>query len=355
MMRRHELLAWLLENDPARLEELWEAADTVRRQHVGDEVHLRGLVEISNCCVRRCAYCGINAGNLGVTRYRMSGPEILECARLAWSLGYGTVVLQAGEDLGLTPDLVASLVRDIKVATGLAVTLSLGERPEKDLVAWRQAGADRYLLRFETSDPELYGRIHPSLGGRVMDRLAILKRLRELGYEIGSGVMIGIPGQTWDSLAADILQFAELDLDMVGVGPFLPHPATPLGRHELPGAPALEQVANTELVTYKVIALTRLVCPEANIPSTTALATLNLARGRELGLCRGANVVMPNLTPARYRSLYEIYPSKACLTETASEHADSIEHRILSIGRSRGRGPGGRHRSHGGPHANHSG
>ncbi len=341
-MDRRELIEWLQETDEARLEELWARADTVRRQHVGDEVHLRGLIEVSNHCVRRCAYCGINAGNSEVERYRMGADEIVACARQARELGYGTVVLQAGEDYGLTRELVADVVRRIKGETGLAATLSLGERSDEDLTSWREAGADRYLLRFETSDPELYARIHPALPGRPSDRFALLRRLREMGYEVGSGVMIGIPGQTYATLADDLQSFAELDLDMIGVGPWLPHPATPLGRGELPPATAGEQVPNSELMTYKVVALTRLRCPQANIPSTTALATLNLASGRELGLARGANVVMPNLTPVRYRALYEIYPDKACIRETANECAHCLSGRILSMGRQIGRGPGGR-------------
>jgi len=341
---RSEILGWLVETDPARLEELWRRADAVRRASVGDAVHLRGLVEISNHCVRRCGYCGIGVEHAGLARYRMEADEILACARQAASFGYGTVVLQSGEDYGIGREWLAGLVRAIKAETGLAVTLSLGERPEADLAAWRRAGADRYLLRFETSDPALYRRIHPDLPGRVSDRLALLRRLRELGYEIGSGVMIGIPGQTWDSLADDILTFAGLDLDMIGVGPFIPHPATALGRGELPPAPRERQVPNSELQTYKVVALARLACPHANIPSTTALATLNLASGRELGLARGANVVMPNLTPTKYRALYEIYPGKACLREAASECEACLRERIVRMGRELGTGPGARRR-----------
>lgn len=343
-MNRHELIGWLRETDEARLEALWARADAVRRAHVGDEVHLRGLVEISNFCVRRCAYCGINAGNRDLERYRMSAQEILACAREALKLGYGTVVLQAGEDPGLGRDFIADVVRAIKAETGLAVTLSLGERAEEDLRAWRAAGADRYLLRFETSDAELYTRIHPSLPGRLSDRFALLRRLRDMGYEIGSGVMVGIPGQTWATLADDVLAFAALDLDMIGVGPWLPHPATPLGRGELPQAAPGEQVPASEDMTYKVVALARLVCPKANIPSTTALATLNRISGRELGLSRGANVVMPNLTPGTYRALYEIYPGKACVRETADECAHCLSDRILRMGRRIGHGPGGRRR-----------
>ena len=391
---------WLRETDSRRLEDLWQAADRVRRERVGDQVHLRALIEISSHCVRSCAYCGLRAPRNDMPRYRMTQEEILSCAASARKLGYGTVVLQAGEDPGLTKDWVADLVRGLRAdappakPSPQAITLSLGERTEDELRTWKAAGADRYLLRFETSNRELFDRIHPPLPGGSSDRIAILRLLREIGYEVGSGVMIGIPGQTYEDLARDIELFAELDLDMIGVGPFIPHPDTPLGRGEgiLPlrpegvppsiassslassapsaasdvseserrteeveeetrgrdardtrGQDALattDQVPATELMTYKVLALARLVCPGANIPSTTALATINRRDGRELGLMRGANVVMPNMTPVKYRKLYEIYPNKACVAETPEECGVCLAGRIRSIGRTPGAGRG---------------
>ncbi len=338
------LTGWLRETDRATLERLWARADRVRAAHVGDAVHLRGLVEISNHCVRQCLYCGIRACSPGLTRYRMTPAEALECANDARRFGYGTVVLQSGEDPGWTRDGVADLIGRIKAETGLAVTLSLGERDDEDLRAWKAAGADRYLLRFETSDPWLYRHIHPSLPGTVSDRVAQLLRMREMGYEIGSGIMVGIPGQTWDILARDIELFRDLDIDMIGIGPFLPSPRTPLGGEVAARlrASEAEQVPNTEQVTLKVVALTRLMCPEANLPSTTALATIDPATGRELGLVRGANIVMPNLTPPAYRVLYEIYPGKACIHETAEACRECLAGRIRAIGRHVGTGPGGR-------------
>ena len=340
-MKKDEILAWLKTEDENRLEELWHSADTVRRENVGDEVHLRGLVEISNVCARDCGYCGIRVGNPGVRRYRMGADEILDCARLAVGFGYGTVVLQSGEDYGITADWLADIIRGIKKETGLAVTLSLGERQDDDLVAWRRAGADRYLLRFETSNRELYDRIHPPLPGRHSDRFQILRRLREIGYEVGSGIMVGIPGQTWDDLAIDILLFREYDIDMIGIGPYIPHPDTPLGRIAAEGAEASpEQVPATELTTCKVVALTRIICPLINIPSTTALATINRAEGREHGLSRGANICMPNLTPRKYRELYEIYPAKSSCDENADESNARIQARIRAMGRTIGTGRG---------------
>lgn len=343
MMRRDEILHWLREENERRLEELWRWTDTVRRENVGEEVHLRGLIEISNHCIRQCGYCGLRFGNKELERYRMSEEEIMACVGEAEGDGYGTVVLQSGEDDGIETKRFASIIRRIKKETQLAVTLSLGERPDEDLETWRKAGADRYLLRFETSDDDLYHLIHPSLPGRKSNRLAILKTLKKLGYETGSGIIIGIPGQTYDSLVQDFDFFQGLDLDMIGVGPYIPHLQTPLGQGQWKRIISKdEQVPNTEQMTYKVIALTRIVCPEANIPSTTALATINREQGRELGLLRGANVVMPNLTPPKYREKYEIYPSKGCITEIPSEGHSCLNHRIQSIGRRVGTGRGDR-------------
>jgi biotin synthase len=318
-------------------------ADDTRQRYVGGEVFLRGLIEFSNHCTRLCKYCGLRAPNTELTRYRMSENEILDCARLAVAFGYGTVVLQSGEDPGVSVEWISGLIRRIKteVSGMMAITLSLGERQDEEFCAWKAAGADRYLLRFETSKQSLYDEIHPSRPGARSDRIAMLRRLRQVGYEVGSGVMIGIPGQNYDDLAGDIEMFGKLDLDMIGVGPYLPHPDTPLGDPDFrPLVLDDAQVPNDELTTYKVIALARLVCPKANIPSTTALATLNTRRGRELGLVRGANVVMPNLTPPQYRIHYEIYPNKACIRETADGCQRCLEGRIASIGRSIGAGRG---------------
>lgn len=338
-MTRGELLAWLRTEDPAALQQLWRRADALRREQVGEAVHLRGLVEVSNHCRRQCLYCGLRAANRSVLRYRMTADEVLACAWEAVALGCGTLVLQAGEDEGLTAQSVAELVRRVKAESGLAVTLSLGEREDHELRLWRQAGADRYLLRFETSNRRLYEGLHPPLPGRRSDRLAALLRLREMGYEVGSGVMVGLPGQTWDDLAEDLECFRRLDLDMIGVGPFLPHPATPLGQAAPPAG--REQVPATASLTCQVVALARLLCPRANIPATTALDALAGRRGWELGLTKGANVIMPNLTPLAYRALYEIYPGKELLREAEAAGAPGPRERVLALGRTLGAGPGG--------------
>jgi biotin synthase len=335
-MKRSDILFWLLETDDARLEQLWAEANTVRREHVGDEVHMRGLIELSSYCRRDCHYCGIR-GSRKIERYRLSEAEVEECVRLGVRLGYGTVVLQAGEDPGLSRERITRHVRFIKAETPLAVTLSLGERSDAELAEWREAGADRYLLRHETSDMALFRRIHPDCGGERSDRVEFLRKLKRLGYEAGSGVMVGIPGQSYQTLADDILLFHELDLEMVGVGPYLAHPDTPLGRDAASlSLPAGEQAPATDVMTTKVIALTRLICRDVNIPSTTALATVNTENGR--------NVWMPNLTPVKYRALYEIYPDKACAGDTAEACQACLLRRVASLGRVPGKGPGGRKR-----------
>ncbi len=346
------LEGWLREEDPHRLFALFSAADQVRREHVGDAVHLRGLVEVSSYCRRRCLYCGLR-GCREIARYRLSAPGVVSVGETALRLGLGTVVLQSGEDLALTAEWTSEVVRGLKAAGVGAVTLSFGERSREELLEWRRAGADRYLLRFETSRPELYRAIHPGLvsepGFRASscesspeDRIGLLRYARSIGYEIGSGVMVGIPGQRYRDLAADLLTFRALDLDMVGVGPFLPHPDVPLGairRGVGPSGervlfasspcesepvflfpdPGAEQVPNTNAMTFKVMALTRLLLPWSNIPSTTAVTTLDPSGGRRGGLSSGANVLMPNITPTEYRELYEIYPTKAGVGESASE------------------------------------
>ncbi len=341
-MKREEIIRWLRLDDESRLECLWRIADDIRSRCVGDEVYLRGLIEISNYCKNNCLYCGIRAGNTKVSRYRLSAEEILECAEKCVELRYGTIVMQGGEDAGIKAEWLAEIIREIKLRTNLAVTLSLGNRSVEELFLWKQAGADRYLIRFETSDCELFSKIHRGnvKKGDIGERINIICQLREIGYEIGSGVMIGLPGQSYASLARDIELMCELDLDMIGIGPYIPHPDTPLyfEMREMM-LPEGEQVPNTELMSYKVMALIRKFQPFANIPSTTAIATLNGDAGRQLGLMRGANVIMPNLTPMKYRRFYEIYPNKACLFE-ADDFDRIIKNQINSIGRKVGVGRG---------------
>lgn len=338
------LLKWLRCRDPEKLALLWEAADRERKRSVGECVHLRGLVEISNHCVRSCHYCGISTSRTHLQRYRMDRDEILACAHQAVAFGYGTLVLQAGEDPGLDAQRVAATVGAVKRSTPLAVTLSLGERSPAELALWREAGADRYLLRFETSDRELYARIHPPLDNHDSDRIALLGTIYSLGYETGSGIMVGIPGQTYENVARDLLLFRKLDLDMIGIGPYIAHPASGLSRGQGCSA-GEEQVPATEEMACIVLALTRLMCPQANLPSTTALATINTSQGRTHGLTRGANVCMPCLTPPKYRGLYEIYPEKAGSSTTAEQSHSNVLETLASLQRPPGLGPGSRCRS----------
>lgn len=338
-MREPDILSWLLERNASRLSELYSTADETRKKNVGEEVHLRGLIEISNFCSENCLYCGIRNENKAVVRYRMDENEILDSARVATGFGYGTVVLQAGEDAGIDAHWLADVVKKLKSGFDLAVTLSMGERHLDDLALWREAGADRYLLRFETSDLRLFNHIHATNCARH-PRLEKLQQIKALGYETGSGVLVGVPGQTHESLARDICTFRELDLDMVGIGPFVPHPGTPLAAEFARQRSDSGFVANSEEMVYKVLALTRILCPQANIPSTTALATINSQAGRQNGLNRGANVIMPNVTPGSYRRLYEIYPAKASSTETAGQTNKAVLDMLNSISRPRGKGKG---------------
>lgn len=340
--RRRLILDILYEEDAARLENVWVLADEVRRKYVGDRVHLRGLIEFSNRCVRGCTYCGLRSGNRLLTRYRMSREEILECADLAFSFGYGTVVLQSGEDDELDPRWLGEIIDAIKQKHSLAVTLSVGEKPVEHLRLWREKGADRYLLKFETSDPELFKRIHPRRRPEDPGRLELLAALKDLGYEIGGGVMVGIPGQIYMSLYHDLELFDDLDLDMIGIGPFIPNIRTPLGReyYESKTRPP-DQAPNTDLVTHKMIALARIYRPDANIPATTALASVDPC-GFEGGLKAGANVIMPNITPLAYRSLYQIYPHG--FFQSREETHNRIMHAIAAAGRKPAVGRGDRRR-----------
>ncbi len=322
---RDRLLAWLRENDAVRLEALWEAADAVRLRHVGDAIRVGGLIDISDRL--------------------MSGDEILACARQAEESGCGQVMLQSAEDRGLTTEWIAGLVERIKSETRLTVTLSLGERPDEDLAEWREAEADRYLLRIETSDDLLYERIHPHLRGRRSGRLAVLVRLQQLGYEVGSEIVVGIPGQTWESVACDIDLCRSLDLHTVGIGPFIPGPQPSLGdRGGARNIPAEEQVRADELTIHKVLALTRLACPDANIPSTAASSAVVGVDGAELALQRGANVVMSDLTPSAYAAKQKNCPEPVCAGGTAELWRGCFQTGVAAIRRATGGGPasGGR-------------
>jgi biotin synthase len=300
-----QLISLLNNHRPQVLDDLRQEADEIRHRSVGDTVHVRGIIEFSNYCIRSCRYCGLNRGNAQVQRYRIPPDEIVKTAREAAAMGLKTIVLQSGDDFFYTREVIADMVREIK-KTGIAITLSVGERPRDDYWAWREAGADRYLLKFETSDARLYEALHP--GTRLDIRLRCLEYLRDLGYQVGSGFMIGLPGQTPEILAGDLMLMRSLGLEMAGVGPFIPHPGTPLGQDS----------AGEVNLALKVLALSRLLLPWAHLPATTALSSLE-KDGRQLGLTGGANVLMPNITPPEYRRLYEIYPHKAEVKDSSRE------------------------------------
>ena len=316
-MDKQELVDILTDN--SHNSELFKKADEVRRKYVGDGVHLRGLIEFSNICARQCKYCGLRSENKNIERYRILKDEIIENVRLAVSLGYKTIVLQSGEDNYFDSDKMVEIIKEIK-KFDVALTLSIGEKTYDEYKEFKKAGADRYLLRIETTDEDLYKKMHPR--ANYENRKQCLYNLKKLGFETGTGCLVGLPNQTVESLADDILFFKELDADMVGIGPFIPHPDTPLKDCEK---------GNFELA-LKVMALTRINLPDINIPATTAMETIN-PNGRIIALQSGANVVMPNVTSAKYRAKYEIYPDKICINDDATKCRGCIEGKIKSIGR----------------------
>jgi len=319
-----ELLVWPDAN------ELFKAAYAVKCRTSGRRVAFRGLVEFGNVCEKDCFYCGIRKGNDKVRRFHMTADEIVRAAEWANKAGYGSVVLQSGELTGETnAAFVEDVVRRIHAAAGdaLGITLSLGEQSEETYRRWKEAGAHRYLLRIETSNPELYARLHPA-DHSWERRRDCLRALRRCGYQVGSGVMAGLPGQTTDDLAADIEFFASEDLDMIGMGPYIPHPDTPLGKN-IPWTP---EAAKERLeLGLRMIAATRLHLHDVNIAAATALQALD-PTGREKGLLAGANVMMPNVTDNQYRADYQLYAGKPCLDENAAVCRTCLERRIAAIG-----------------------
>lgn len=282
---------------------LFAFADGVRKEFVGDEILVRAIVEFSNICRNTCFYCGLNKGNKKLERYRLSREEIMKCVEYIAGAGIRTVVLQSGEDDGLEVQWLKNIIEDIKTDFGIAVTLSVGERSYEEYKMWRQAGADRFLLKIETSDEKLYQSLHMEMSFK--NRLKCLRDLKNLGYQTGSGNIVGLKGQTIGHIAQDILFFKKEDFDMIGIGPFIPHNCTEL-RYEKTGSLDL---------TLKTIAVTRIVTKNAHMPASTAVGSIGSGDARILALQSGANVIMPNFTPQPYRKLYEIYPGKRCIDE----------------------------------------
>lgn len=316
--------------DPDELKALFARAYEVKKQYIGTKVWFRGIIELSNICSKDCFYCGIRSGNDKVSRYTILPEEVIHEARWCYEQGYGSIVLQAGERSdSVWTDLITRLVSEIKqISNGeLGITLSLGEQSEDVYRQWFEAGAHRYLLRVETSNPVLYKELHPA-DHIFEDRVKCLHSLKKAGYQVGTGVMIGLPGQSVEDLADDLLFFYDLDVDMIGMGPFIPHKDTPFG-HLVPAHDS-EYAINMGL---KMIAACRICLRDVNIASTTALQALH-EKGREMGLLAGANIIMPNITDTSFRRGYQLYEGKPALDENAAESRDSLEQKIKSIGES---------------------
>ena len=310
----------LIESDEFN-EPLAEAADIRRRENYGDKVYIRGLIEFTNYCRNNCYYCGIRRDNKKAERYRLTKDEILLCCDEGYKLGFRTFVMQGGEDPYYTDEMICDIVSKIKSRyPDCAVTLSIGEKPRESYQAFFDAGADRYLLRHETADPEHYGKLHPE-SMSLENRKECLFDLKEIGYQVGSGFMVGSPYQTTENLISDLRFLQKLQPDMIGIGPYITHADTPFAEFK----------SGDVMLTLRLVSSLRLMFPYALIPSTTALGTIH-PQGRELGLKAGANVVMPNLSPVSVRKLYSLYENKICTGEEAAQCRGCLERRVESAG-----------------------
>ena len=317
-LSRGELIELL--SDDGCNKALFAAADDVRRRYVGDGIHLRALIEFSNICRNNCCYCGLRRDNRNIKRYRIDADTIFNLAAYAArNMGLKTIVLQSGEDMFFDRDKLCDIIRRIKTLD-VALTLSIGEKTAAEYKAYKTAGADRFLLRIETTDRDLYHRLDPGMNWQ--NRRRCLADIAAAGLEVGSGVMVGLPGQTIESLADDILFFREINADMIGIGPFIPHPDTPLK----------DAAGGTLEMSLKVMALTRLLLPDINIPATTAMETL-APDGQTKALQAGANVIMPNVTLTQYRRHYELYPGKSTTNYTPDESLKVLRDKITGINR----------------------
>ena len=309
----------------------WQEADVrevlkseavkLRKKYYGDKVFTRGLIEFTNYCKNNCYYCGIRKGNHNAQRYRLTKEEILECCKQGYELGFRTFVLQGGEDPYYTDEKMADIIRSIRESyTDCAITLSIGEKSYESYRLFREAGADRYLLRHETANEEHYGKLHPPQMS-LANRMKCLYELKELRYQVGAGFMVGSPGQTLDCLAEDMVFLQELKPQMVGIGPFIPHHDTEFAK---------EPAGSVDLTLF-LLSVIRIMLPKVLLPATTALGTMD-PRGREKGLAVGANVVMPNLSPVMNRKKYDLYDNKICTGEEAAECRGCLGRRVESVG-----------------------
>lgn len=342
---RDDLIALLSLTAPEDLQALYDAAYAVKAKYVGRVVYYRGLLEFSNRCIKNCNYCGIRRANDHVERFDTDRDDILAMARWAWKNGYGSLTLQSGErqDAAFV-DYIEGLLRDIKMLSRgeLGITLCVGEETEETYRRWFDAGAHRYLLRIETSNPALYRTLHPQDGHHEWAvRRDCLLALRRIGYQVGTGVMIGLPGQTIEDLADDILFYRDLDIDMIGMGPYVVHDETPIGRDFVAaGLDGEEGKLRRLTLGLKMIAVTRLFLKDVNIASTTALQALH-PFGRELGLKAGANVLMPIVTLPQFRAQYQLYDNKPCVDEEPDQCKNCLSARVASVGDTVGLGKWG--------------
>lgn len=330
-----EDIIFLLElNNKEDLDKLFKKADEIRKQYIGDKVFIRGILEFSNYCKNDCLYCGIRKSNKKLKRYRINPKEILKIAENAVNnLGFKTVLLQSGEDDFYTAEIIEDIIKSILRTCDCRVALSIGERTIEEYKRFYEAGAGRGLIRFETSNKKIFRKLHPKTSltkNSFEKRIELIKELRKTGYQVGTGPMIGLPNQNIKDLAEDILLYNKLNINMAGMGPFICHQDTPLRGNK----------SGTFDLSLKMIAVTRIVCKDIFISATTALQTLNSINGRELALQAGANLLMPNITPKKYREHYQLYPDKVCIYENPYDCANCVGGVIQSAGRTMGKGYG---------------
>ena len=321
ILAREEFIQLLTTLSGLDEEYLYQEARKVREEIYGKEVFLRGLIEFSNICKNDCRYCGIRKSNKNAERYRLTKEEIFQCADTGYELGFRTIVLQSGEDMYFTDDNICDIVKGIKNKhPDVAVTLSIGEKSRESYQAYFDAGADRYLLRHETANKYHYALLHPE-GLSLENRMRCLRDLKDIGYQVGCGIMVGSPGQKVEHIVEDLFYMAEFNPEMVGIGPFIPHKDTPFK----------DEKRGTLEDTVHLLAIIRLMLPNVLLPATTALGTID-PLGREKGVLAGANVIMPNLSPTSVREKYLLYDGKICTGSEAAENHRDIEERMRKIG-----------------------
>lgn len=330
----------LLNSDDAGKKLIFAKAAEIKEKYVGNKVYFRGLIEFSNICAKNCYYCGIRGGNKKLQRYYVTENEVLEAVKYAWENKYASLVIQAGERKSKKfIDSITNLLKKINAMTNneMGITLSLGEQTEETYMKWAEFGARRYLLRIEASNRELYKKLHPNNKTHDFDtRLNALHLLRKCGYQVGTGVMIGLPFQTVEDLADDLIFFKEFDIDMAGMGPYIEHEDTPLYQYR----DHLMSKKERFDLSLKMVALLRIMMKDINIAATTAMQTLD-KMGREKAIKVGSNIIMPNLTPVKYRESYLLYEDKPCIDEEASECKNCLEARIHISGAEIGYGEWG--------------